>query len=89
MLRARFTTGAGWLSVDVHRFAVARERNNDRALGTEVDVIGNMSLHRFAGVQVGGGVFVPEPLATRLLPAFADGDDPAYWGYAQLIVHWP
>jgi hypothetical protein len=89
MLRARFTTGAGWLSVDVHRFAVARERNNERALGTEVDVIGNMSLHRFAGVQVGGGVFVPEPLATQLLPAFANGDDPTYWGYAQLILRWP
>jgi hypothetical protein len=89
MLRGRFNLSRGWVRLDLHRFAVAKERNSESALGTEVDVIGNWNLHQYAGLQLGGGVFVPEPLATQLLPAFANGDDPTYWAYAQLIVRWP
>jgi len=42
-----------------------------------------------AAVEVGGGVFLAEDLATQLLPAFTAGDDPTYWGYAQLVLRWP
>lgn len=75
--------------LDVHRLAVAKERAGARALGTELDLVGDWSLHRSTALQLGGGVFVPEPLATRLLPAFATGDDPTYWAYLQLTVRWP
>ena len=89
ILRGRFNLSNGWVRLDLHRFAVAKERSSESALGTEVDVIGNWNLHQYAGLQLGGGVFVPEPLATQLLPAFANGDDPTYWAYAQLILRWP
>jgi hypothetical protein len=75
--------------LDVHRFAVAKERAGARALGTELDLVGDWSLHRSTALQLGGGVFLPEPLASRLLPAFATGDEPTYWAYAQLTVRWP
>jgi len=75
--------------LDVHRFALAKERFGARALGTELDLGGDWSLHRSTGLQVGGGIFLPEPLASRFLPAFATGDDPTYWGYVQLTVRWP
>lgn len=90
ILRGRYNLpNSAWVRLDLHRFAVAKERNGERALGTELDVIGNWTLHRYAGLQLGGGVFVPEPLATQLLPAFANGDDPTYWAYAQLVLRWP
>jgi len=74
--------------LDVHRFAVAKERSGTRALGTELDLVGDWSLHRSAALQLGGGIFLPEPLASRLLPAFAAGNEPTYWAYAQLTVRW-
>ena len=75
--------------LDLHRFAVAQERNGSRALGTEVDVVGSWKLHELAGLELGGGIFLAESLATDLLPAFGNGDDPTYWGYAQLVLRWP
>jgi hypothetical protein len=75
--------------VDLHRFWMAVERSGEQALGTELDVIGNWSFHTYAGLQLGGGVFLPEPLATQLLPAFGLGDDPTYWGFVQLTLFWP
>ena len=74
---------------DLHRFWTARERFGNRALGTEFDLVGDWGFHQLGGLQVGLGVFAPNELATQLLPAFADGDDLTYWGYAQLTIHWP
>jgi hypothetical protein len=80
--------GAG-VRLDLHRFSVAKERNGSKALGTEVDVVGSWKLHTLADLEIGGGIFLAEDLATALLPAFANGDDPTYWGYAQLVIRWP
>ncbi|KPK09521.1 MAG: hypothetical protein AMS20_00335 [Gemmatimonas sp. SG8_28] len=74
---------------DVHRFWTARERFGSRALGSELDLIGDWGFHDLASLEVGVGIFAPTELATRLIPAFAEGDDLAYWGYVQLIVRWP
>jgi hypothetical protein len=75
--------------LDLHRFSLAKERGGSKALGTELDVVGSWKLHTLAALELGGGLFLPEDLATTLLPAFANGDEPAYWGYAQLVVRWP
>jgi hypothetical protein len=75
--------------LDLHRFSVAKERGGSKALGTELDVVGSWKLHALAALELGGGIFLAEDLATTLLPAFANGDDPTYWGYAQLVLRWP
>ncbi len=90
MLRGSYTLPKNAVvRLDVHRFALAEERFGARALGTEVDVIGDWSLHQTTGLQIGGGIFLPESLAGRFLPAFTAGDDPTYWAYVQLTVRWP
>lgn len=90
MLRGSYALSRnGAVRLDVHRLALAKERFGARALGTELDLHGDWSLHRSTGLQVGGGIFLPESLASRFLPAFATGDDPTYWGYVQLTVRWP
>ena len=77
------------LRADLHRFWTAEERSSERALGTELDVIGTWKLAPPAGIEAGGGLFVPERLASELLPAFALGDDATLWGYLQLTLRWP
>jgi hypothetical protein len=74
---------------DVHRFWTARERLGSRALGNELDLIGDWGFHDLGSLQVGVGIFAPTELATQLMPAFAEGDDLTYWGYAQLTLRWP
>jgi hypothetical protein len=74
---------------DVHRFWTARERFGSRALGSELDLIGDWGFHDLGSLEVGVGIFAPTELATRLIPAFTEGDDLTYWGYVQLIVRWP
>lgn len=74
---------------DLHHFRTARERSGEHALGTELDLVGSWKAAMPVTVEIGGGLFFPRPLASALLPAFAAGDDPTYWGYVQLTLDWP
>jgi hypothetical protein len=90
MLRAGVSLPRGAsVRIDLHRFAVAQERGGSHALGTECDVVGSWTLHALAALELGGGIFLADDLATALLPAFGNGDAPTYWGYAQLTLRWP
>lgn len=77
------------IRIDLHRFSTAEKRDGERALGTELDLIGRWNVAPPANLELGIGLFVPEPLITRLLPAFAEGDKTTWWGYAQFSVTWP
>ncbi|HET7040134.1 MAG TPA: alginate export family protein [Gemmatimonadales bacterium] len=78
------------LLADLHYFALAAERNGQRGLGVEGDVILGRALVPGATVEAGGSVFVPRDLVGTILPAFAGGtDDPTYWGYVMLTVRFP
>ena len=74
--------------LDLHRFSTQQERNGSRALGTEIDLTGAWSIAQPALLQAGLGLFVPESLATDLIPAFAGGEDTTWWGFIQLTVSW-
>jgi len=90
MVRASWSPAADRsLRADLHRFSTTRERAGKRALGTELDVVGTWSPAAPANLQIGVGVFVPEDLATSLIPAFQEGDDTTWWGFAQLTLRWP
>ncbi len=90
MVRASLRMSPRWtMNADVHRFGTAAERAGQHALGTELDAIADWTMARLASLQLGVGVFLPEDLAVTLLPAFAGGNDPTYWGYAQLSLRWP
>ncbi len=90
ILRGTLSTSASTsLQLDLHRFATAEERDGQKGLGTELDVVGRWRLAPPGVLEVGIGVFAPEELATTLLPAFADGKDTTWWGYAQLVLDWP
>ncbi len=90
MARAALRLSPRWtMNLDLHRFGTAAERAGQHALGTELDAIATWDMARLASLQLGLGVFLPEDLAVTLLPAFAGGDDPTYWGYVQLSLRWP
>jgi hypothetical protein len=90
MVRASLRMSPRWtVNADVHRFGTAAERAGQHALGTELDAIADWSMARLASLQLGVGVFLPQDLAVTLLPAFAGGSDPTYWGYVQLSLRWP
>ncbi len=90
MLRARVSMSTTTrLRADLHHLRLARERANRKTLGTELDLIGNWSMAESAGLEAGGGLFLPADLVTRFLPAFANGSDPTFWGYLQLTLSWP
>lgn len=76
------------LRLDLHRFATQREREGRRALGTELDLIGVWTPANPAHLLAGFGVFVPEQLATELLPAFGEGQKTTWWGFIQLTLNW-
>jgi hypothetical protein len=75
--------------LDLHRFWTAEERFGETELGTETDLVGIWHILPAANLAAGGGLFLPEPLITRLLPAFAAGDDTTWWGFVQLTLKWP
>jgi hypothetical protein len=77
------------LRADLHHLRLARQRANRKTLGTELDLVGNWSMAKTAGLEAGGGLFLPADLVTRFLPAFANGSDPTFWGYLQLTLSWP
>ncbi|MEE8191141.1 MAG: hypothetical protein V3T74_00245, partial [Gemmatimonadales bacterium] len=90
MLRGSFNTSAKTVvRLDVHRFATAKERSGQKALGTELDLTGQWRIASPVSLQLGFSIYVPEDLSTILLPAFATGDGTTYWGYAQLLINWP
>ncbi|MDH4043146.1 MAG: alginate export family protein [Gemmatimonadota bacterium] len=90
MLRGSLTLSSKTrVRADLHHFRLARERANARGLGTEIDLVGNWTMAQYAGLEIGGGLYLPADLVTTLLPAFADGSDATYWGYAQLTLRWP
>jgi hypothetical protein len=90
MLRGSLNTSAKTtVRLDVHRFALAKERSGQKTLGTELDLTGQWRIAPPVSLQLGFSVYVPEDLSTIMLPAFAAGDDVTYWGYAQLLVRWP
>lgn len=90
ILRGTLTTSANTtVRLDLHRFLTAQKRNGERALGTELDLVGRWRIEQPATLEAGVGIFVPEDLASDLLPAFADGKNTTWWGYAQLILNWP
>lgn len=82
---ARNTT----VRLDLHRFWTAEERNGETALGTELDLVGAWDILPQANLAGGVGLFMPEPLITQLLPAFAGGEDTTWWGFVQLTLAWP
>jgi hypothetical protein len=77
------------IRADLHHFRLARERSNAQGLGTEIDLVGNWTMAQYAGLEVGGALYLPTDLATTMLPAFANGSDATYWGYVQLTLRWP
>jgi hypothetical protein len=90
MARATFNpSGVTQVRADAHHFRLARERAAAHTLGTELDLVGTWAMHRYAGLEAGAALFLPSDLITALLPAFAAGSDPTYWGYVQLTVRWP
>ena len=90
ILRGTLATSANTtVRLDLHRFLAAQKRNAQRALGTELDLVGTWRIEQPATLQAGVGLFVPEDLASDLLPAFADGKNTTWWGYAQLVLNWP
>ncbi len=74
--------------VDLHRFWTAEERFGETELGTELDLVGAWNILPVANLQAGGGLFMPEELATQLLPAFAGGKETTWWGFVQLTLQW-
>ena len=90
MLRSSLAVSAvTGLRADLHHFRLARERANAKTLGTEIDLIGDWVMTHGADLEAGGGLFFSTDLAAALLPAFANGSDPTYWGYVQLTLRWP
>jgi hypothetical protein len=90
ILRGTLTTSENTnVRLDLHRFLIAQKRNDRRALGTELDAIGRWHIEQPAILEVGVGIFVPEDLASDLLPAFAGGKNTTWWGYVQLLLNWP
>ncbi len=77
------------IRIDLHRFWTAEERFGETELGTELDLVGAWNILPVANLAAGGGLFMPEPLITQLLPAFAEGDDTTWWGFVQLTLRWP
>ncbi len=77
------------IRVDLHRFWTAEERFGETELGTELDLVGAWKIMPMANLAAGIGVFMPEDLMTRLMPAFAAGDDTTFWGFVQLTLKWP
>jgi hypothetical protein len=76
------------LRLDLHRFSTQQERGGRRSLGTELDLIGVWTPADPAHLLAGFGLFVPEGLATELIPAFAGGEDTTWWGFIQLTLSW-
>jgi hypothetical protein len=76
------------IRVDLHRFWTAEERFGETELGTELDLVGAWNILPVANLQAGGGLFMPEELATQLLPAFAGGKETTWWGFVQLTLNW-
>ncbi len=90
ILRASLkATEATTIRLDLHRFLTAEKRDDERALGTELDLVGRWRVAAPANLELGVGLFIPETLITTLLPAFFEGDKTTWWGYAQLVVAWP
>ena len=90
MLRGSFATSAKTtIRLDLHRFATAKERSGQKALGTELDLTGVWRIAPPVSLVLGFSIYAPEELSTILLPAFAAGDDATYWGFAQLLINWP
>ncbi|NIN72237.1 MAG: alginate export family protein [Gemmatimonadetes bacterium] len=90
LLRGTLTTSQSTnVRLDLHRFLTAQKRNGERALGTELDLVGRWQIEQPATLEAGVGIFVPEDLASDLLSAFADGKNTTWWGYLQLILNWP
>jgi hypothetical protein len=90
ILRGSLTTSETTVvRLDLHRFHTAQKRNDESALGTELDLVGRWKFAQPGNLELGIGVFVPEELATILLPAFANGEDTTWWGYVQFILNWP
>ena len=90
MLRGAWgVTPTTTVRVDLHRFWTAEERDGETALGTELDLVGAWNVIPRANLAGGIGMFMPEPLITRLIPAFAEGEDTTWWGFLQLTLTWP
>jgi len=90
VLRGSWRTSAdATVRLDLHRLRTAEKRDGETALGTEVDLVGRWQFAAPADLEMGIGLFMPEPLITTLLPAFAGGEETTWWGYAQLLVAWP
>jgi hypothetical protein len=90
VLRASLNaTEAATIRLDLHRFLTAEKRDDERALGTELDLVGRWRVAAPANLELGVGLFMPETLITTLLPAFSEDDKTTWWGYAQLVVAWP
>jgi len=90
MLRGRLDPSpATQVRADLHHFRLAQERAGERTLGTEMDLVGTWTMAKYAVLEAGAGLFLPEDVATAVVPAFAAGSDPTYWGYVQLTVRWP
>ena len=90
ILRGSLATSAKTtVRLDLHRFATAKERSGQKALGTELDLTGVWRIASPVSLQLGFSIYAPEDLSTIMLPAFAAGDDATYWGYAQLLINWP
>jgi hypothetical protein len=96
MLRASYKTSASTTArVDLHRFATAHERttlqtpDGAKGLGTELDLVGRWTVAAPATLDAGIGIFVPDDLATGLLPAFADGKKTTWWAFVQFFIKYP
>jgi hypothetical protein len=91
MVRLAVPVPAPWtLRGDAHYFALAAQRNGERGLGVETDVILGRSLVPGVTAEAGAAMFVPQDLIGSVLPAFALGtDDATYWAYLMLTVRFP
>jgi len=90
VLRASYAAAKNTtIRLDLHRFWTAEERFGETELGTEIDLVGAWNILPIANLSGGGGVFMPEDLITRLLPAFSEAKETTWWGFVQLTLKWP
>jgi hypothetical protein len=76
------------LSGDLHRYWLAEDRDESRALGWEADAVVGRALTERSSVELGVSAFFPSDLAETVIRAFSEADDATYWGYLMLTVGW-
>lgn len=90
ILRLQVPSRGPWnIRGDVHYFALAEDRQGQRALGVEADLVAARRMAPGAALEAGASVFAPRDAMGTVARAFAaDARATTYWGYVMLTVAW-